>query len=115
MGSGCCEVGRAPVDAGGLGCINDSGLLFIKVDNSQLRVDNPFSTLTPFNGRGFGLMTSISLGMECGVKLNKLSLRGRPESPLESDDADEPLEAAGSPGNGKAGLVVPVASGDVFA
>ena len=78
-------------------------------------MDIPLSTRTLLKGTGLGLTTLISLGEGCGVKLNKRSLWGRPESPLESDDDDEPLEAAGSIGNGKAGLVVPVASGDVVA
>ena len=114
MGSGS-EVGGDTADTEGLGCINDSGLLFVKLDSSQWIVDKPFSTRTLLKGTGFGLTTLTSLGNGCGVKLNKRSLCGRPESPLESEDDDEPLEAAGSIGNGKAGLVVPVASGDVVA
>ena len=34
MGSGS-EVGGDMADAGGLGCINELGLLFVKLDNSQ--------------------------------------------------------------------------------
>lgn len=63
-------------------------------------------------GTGFGLTKPLD-ACGCCVKLNKLSLLlGKPESSL---DVDEPLEAAASPGNGKAGLVVPTASGEVFA
>lgn len=122
--NGSCAAGEVVARRGwaGLGCMNEWGLVFEKCDSSQVRSGMPFSTLT-LGARVVGLMAALNPSGNCCnwccEKLNKFSwLFERPKSPPESDEAlamEEPLEEAGSTVNGKAGLLVPTASGEVFA
>ena len=87
----------------GLGSRKGLLLFIVIVLCSQLKLGKPFSPLMPFGNAGSTLGT-------CSSRSNIWSwLLGRPESPLQSDEDDDPLV---SPLNGNAGLDTSGASGD---